>query len=118
MGKDELSAERRQYIRIRTDSVMSIRPIENRDHLVHGLDLGLGGVRFACVGLELELGALIEVTFNLGDQTPTVLGRIVRLTDLDSIAQEVGLTFVKVDPDVLERFYEFGLAGDAEEPEA
>ena len=117
MGKDELDADRRKYPRIRTDSVMSIRPIEDREHLVHGLDLGLGGVRFGCVGLELELGSLIEVTFNLGDKTATVLGKIVRLTDLDSIAQEVGLAFVKVDSDVLGRFYELGLTGDAEDPE-
>ncbi len=118
MGRDELSAERRKYPRIRTDSVMSIRPVENRDRLVHGLDLGLGGVRFGCVGLELDLGAFIEVTFNLGDKTATVLGKIVWLTDLDAIAQEIGLAFVKVDPDVLEQFYELGLAGDTEEPEA
>ncbi len=47
-----------------------------------------------------------------------MLGKIAWLTDLDAIAQEIGLSFVKVDPDVLERFYELGLAGDAEEPEA
>jgi hypothetical protein len=117
MGKDEGGAERRKYARIRTDAVMSIRPVEERERLVQGLDLGLGGVRFGCVGLELELGCLIEVTFNLGDTTATVLGKVVRLTDLDAFAQEIALAFVKVDPDILERFYDVGLSGE-EEPEA
>ncbi len=112
---EDPGSERRKYPRIRTDSVMSIRPVEDRESLVQGLDVGLGGVRFGCVGLELDLGELIEVTFNLGDTTTTVLGKVVRLTDLDAFAQEIGLAFLKIDPGTLERFYELGLVGDAEE---
>jgi hypothetical protein len=106
------NVDRRKYPRVRTDSVVAIRRVEDGPKLAQGLDLGLGGIRFQCVGLELDLGETVEVTFNLGDDTSTVLGRIVRLTDLDPFTQEIGLAFLHVDPDTLDRFYEFGLAGD------
>jgi glutamate formiminotransferase len=109
------NADRRKYPRIRTDAVMAIRRVEDAAKLAHAVDLSIGGIRFQCVGLELELGDTIEVTFNLGDRTTTVVGRTLRLTDLDAFTQEVALGFVEVDPEVLERFYDLGL-GD-EEPQ-
>jgi glutamate formiminotransferase len=109
------SVDRRKYARIRTDAVMAIRRVEDAAKLAHAVDLSVGGIRFHCVGLELNLGDLIEVTFNLGDQTATVVGRTLRLIDLDAFTQEVAIGFVEVEPEVLERFYELGL-GD-EEPQ-
>jgi hypothetical protein len=106
------NVDRRKYPRVRTDSVVAIRRVEDGPTLAHGLDLGLGGIRFQCVGLELDLGEAVEVTFNLGDATSTVVGRIVRLTELDPFTQEIGLAFLHVDPETLDRFYEFGLAGE------
>ena len=41
-----------------------------------------------------------------------MVGRIVRLTELDPFTQEIGLAFLHVDPETLDRFYEFGLAGE------
>jgi hypothetical protein len=114
MKKPE-SLDRRKYARIRTDAVMAIRRVEDAAKLAHAVDLSIGGIRFHCVGLELNLGDVLEVTFNLGDQTATVVGKTLRLTDLDAFTQEVAIGFVEVDPEVLERFYELGL-GD-EEPQ-
>jgi hypothetical protein len=108
------SVDRRKYPRVRTDAVVAIRRVDEGAKLGQGLDLGLGGIRFQCVGLELDLGETIEVTFNLGDSTSNVIGRIVRMTDLDPFTQEIGLAFLHVDPETLDRFYDVGLAGEDE----
>ncbi len=112
------SADRRKYPRVRTDAVVSIRRLDDGAKLGQGLDMGLGGIRFQCVGLELDLGEAVEVTFNLGETTSNVIGRIVRMTELDPFTQEIGLAFLHVDPETLDLFYEFGLAGEEGETEA
>jgi hypothetical protein len=103
------SIDRRKYPRVRTDAVMAIRRLDESSKLAHGVDLGLGGIRFFCVGLELELGDLIEVTFTIGRDTATVVGRAIRTIDLDAFTQEVALAFVDLVPATLEKFYELGL---------
>ena len=101
--------DRRKYPRILTDALIAIRPVADLATLAQGLDLGVGGIRFQCVGLELELGDCIEVTFDLGGESAIVVGRTVRVTDLDAFTQEIGLAFAKIDPEIIERFYEAGL---------
>jgi hypothetical protein len=92
------SIDRRKYPRVRTDSLVSIRRIETPPPaLAHALDLSLGGIRFQCVGVELELGEVVSVTLTLGDRTATVVGKLVRVTDLDAFTQEVALAFLVAD---------------------
>jgi hypothetical protein len=104
--------DRRKYPRVRTDAVVAIRRMDDGLQLAHGVDLGIGGIRFQCVGLDLDPGQPVEVTLNLGDCTRSVIGQIVRCTDLDPFTQEIALAFVQVDPDTLDRFQELGLSGD------
>jgi hypothetical protein len=93
-----VSIDRRKYPRVRTDSLVSIRRVETPPPaLAHALDLSLGGIRFQCVGVELELGEVVAVTLTLGDRTASVVGRLVRVTDLDAFTQEVALAFLVVD---------------------
>jgi hypothetical protein len=108
-------SDRRKYPRVRTDAVVAIRRIDDGMQLAQGVDLGLGGIRFQCVGLDLDPGQPVEVTFNLGDRTSAVLGCIVRSTDLDPFTQEIALAFLHVDPETLERFYELGLTDDEDD---
>jgi hypothetical protein len=91
------SIDRRKYPRVRTDSLVSIRRIETPPQLAHALDLSLGGIRFQCVGVELELDQVVSVTLTLGDRTATVVGKLVRVTDLDAFTQEVALAFLVAD---------------------
>ncbi len=92
------SIDRRKYPRVRTDSLVSIRRLETPPPaLAHALDLSLGGVRFQCVGVELELNEVVSVTLTLGDRTATVIGKLVRVTDLDAFTQEVALAFLVAD---------------------
>jgi hypothetical protein len=91
------NTERRKYPRVRTDSVVSIRPLDASERLAHALDLSLGGIRFECVGVELEVGHDVSVTLTLGDRTAHVVGRLVRVTELDAFTQEVALAFLESD---------------------
>ncbi len=92
-------SDRRKYPRVRTDSVVAIRRLGPPEVLAHALDLSLGGIRFQCVGVELELGEAVAVTLTIGDRTATVVGRLMRLTDLDAFTQEVALEFLECDDD-------------------
>ena len=108
--------DRRKYPRIRADAVVGIHRVDGGTQLAQSVDLGLGGIRFQCSGLEVDLEDVIEVTFNLDDHSATVAGKVIRVTDLDLLAQEIALAFVQVDPDTLQRLCEFGLGEDEEEP--
>jgi hypothetical protein len=99
--KDE-SFNRRKYPRVRTESLVSLARVDSPDVLAHALDLSRNGIRFQCVGLEVEQGENLRVTFNLGDRTVTVVGVLVRVTDLDGFTQEVALAFTQIDQDTLD----------------
>jgi hypothetical protein len=109
--------DRRKYPRIPADAVMGIHRLDGGTQLAQSVDLGLGGIRFQCAGLEVDPGDIIEVTFTLGETSATVAGKVIRLNELDLLAQEAALTFVKVDPETLQRLYELGLSGGEDDPE-
>lgn len=89
--------DRRKYPRIHTDAVVSIARIETSTSLGHAMDLSQGGIRFQCVGVELDLADVVRVTLTLGSDTIDVVGRMVRVVDLDAFTQEVALAFLDVD---------------------
>lgn len=82
-----------------TESVVSIERIAKPRGIAHALDLSMTGVRFQCVGLDLDPGENVRVQLNLNDTTVSVVGTLVRVTELDPISQEVALAFVEVDPE-------------------
>jgi hypothetical protein len=93
--------DRRKYPRVRTESLVSIARVDTRQALAQALDVSIGGIRFHCVGLEVELGELLRVLLTIGDRTVSVVGRLVRVTELDGFTQEVALSFTEIDPDTL-----------------
>ena len=99
---DDPTDDRRKYPRLRTDAVISIMRVDEDPRLAEALDLSRGGIRFRCIGLELELDSLIRVNLRFGRQDATVLGKLVRITDLDPLMQEFALAFVEVDAATLE----------------
>ena len=89
--------DRRKYPRVHTDAVVSIARIETPTSLGHALDLSQGGIRFQCVGVELDLEDVVRVTLTLGCDTIDVVGVLVRIVELDAFTQEVALAFLDVD---------------------
>lgn len=100
MGDGE-GVERRKYHRIGTDQVISFAEVDHSDQLAVSKDLSKGGIRFEAVGIEIELGDVLRVTFNVGDHTVVATGKVVWATDTDAITQEVGIEFHEIDPDAV-----------------
>jgi len=100
MGSSE-GEERRKYRRIGTDQVISYAPVRMPDLVGVGRDLSIGGIRFEAVGCEIEPGAVLRVTFNVGDNTVVAMGRVAWFTEIDPMTLDVGLEFVEIDPEAV-----------------
>jgi len=96
--ESEGGSDRRKFSRIATDQVMSFAHVDARDQLAVSKDLSAGGIRFEAVGCEINLGDVLRVTFNVGEQTVATIGRVVRATELDPITLDVGIEFIQIDP--------------------
>jgi hypothetical protein len=94
----ESSRERRKYHRIPTDQVISFAEIDSPDRLAVAMDFSHGGIRFEAVGCEINLGDVLRITFNIGDQTVVAVGRVIWATDTDPITMDVGIEFAEIDP--------------------
>ncbi len=92
-------SDRRKYGRLATDQVISFAPVDTRDLLGVGRNLSLGGIRFEAVGCEIDLGDVLRVTFNVGEQTVVAVGRVAWSTEIDPITMDVGLEFIEIDPE-------------------
>ncbi len=93
---------RRKYSRVATDQVISFAPVAARDLLGVSRDVSPGGIRFEAVGCEIDLGEVLRVTFNVGDQTVIAVGRVVWATEMDPITTDVGIEFIEIDPTALQ----------------
>ena len=98
--------DRRKYLRVMTEQLVSIGRLDEREGLAHALDLSLGGIRFQCVGLDVVEGEMLKVTLTLGERTATVVGQIKRVESLDEFTQEVALSFVKMEDSLREMIEE------------
>jgi hypothetical protein len=88
----------RRVARIGTDQVISFAPVDAQNLLGVSSDVSVGGIRFQAVGCEIDMGDVIRVTFNVGEQTLEAIGRVVWSTEVDPITLDVGLEFVEIDP--------------------
>jgi hypothetical protein len=98
----ESMSDRRKYRRIATDQVISFAPVDTRDLLGVSRNVSPGGIRFEAVGCEINLGDDLRITFNVGDHTVVVIGRVVWATEMDPITTDVGIEFLEIDPAVLQ----------------
>gem|GEM_PF-663754 len=110
MGEAE-GRERRKFCRIGTDQVISFTEVDHPDQLAVSKNLSTGGICFEAVGIEIGLGDVLRITFNIGDQTVVATGKVVWATDTDPITQDVGIAFHEIDPDAVR------LLEEAVEPE-
>ena len=93
------AAERRKYHRIATDQVVSFAELDRPQTLGVSKDLSHGGIRFEAIGVEINFGDILRVTFKVGDETVVASGTVVWAIDLDAITQEIGIEFHEIDPD-------------------
>jgi hypothetical protein len=100
MGEGD-GAERRKYHRIGTDQVISFAEVNHPDQLGVSKNLSTGGISFEAVGIEINLGEVLRITFNIGDHTVVATGQVVWATDTDPITQEVGIEFHEIDPEAV-----------------
>ncbi len=98
----ESMTDRRKYPRIATDQVISFAPVDTRDLLGVSRNVSVGGIRFEAVGCEINLGDDLRITFNIGEHTVVVVGRVVWATEMDPITTDVGIEFLEIDPAVLD----------------
>lgn len=94
-------AERRKYHRIGTDQVISFAELDQKDQLAVSKNLSSGGISFEAVGVEINLGDVLRITFNVGSHTVVATGEVVWATDTDPITQEVGIEFHEIDPEAV-----------------
>ncbi len=90
--------ERRKTARIPIDELVSFTPFVGSSSLAQGVDVSLGGIRFRVVGCQLAHDEMLQVSFNVANQTIEAVGRVVRLQQLDDITIEVSLDFVQINP--------------------
>ena len=90
--------DRRKTARIPMEELVSCTPFVGSSSLGQGMDVSLGGIRFRVVGSQLAHDDLLQVSFNVANQTIEAVGRVVRLEPLDDITTEVSLDFVRIDP--------------------
>jgi len=106
MGPD--ARDRRKYPRVPAEQMIAISPLgaesarsASRDErLAQGRDVSPGGIRFQAIGCEIEPGGLVQVFFNVEDETLSAVGRVVWATELDAFTTDVGVEFVELDPHV------------------
>ncbi len=87
----------RKYPRVRIDADVSIARMVSRDVTGRALDLSRGGIRFACVSLIAAVGELVRVSLDLGGARVSIVGKVVRITPIDSFVRELALAFVETD---------------------
>ena len=92
---------RRDYSRVNYDAIVSVARASRIDVAAQGLDMSIGGLRFEVEGLELRLDETVRVTLEVEGQPVTVVGQLVRVTDVDAFSQEVALAFLEVDSETL-----------------
>jgi hypothetical protein len=102
-------ANRRRYPRIQADAARKVgwvdTPQSEESEFAEVIDLGIGGIRFRSVDLNLEIGDVVEVTFTLDEHPATVVGKVIRLSDEGSGTQEIALAFLQIDPATVGRLH-------------
>ena len=92
-----MGSHRRRYHRVQTEMMISVDRLEGSAVLAHSLDLSTSGIRFQCLGLDIEAGDLLRVQITLGERTVNAIGEAVWVSKV-GMTQEVGLRFKPVEP--------------------
>ena len=72
-------------------------------------DLSLGGLRFCYLGTGSEFGVdeSVRLTISIGSSGASVIAKVMRIQELDTIAHELALSFVEMDAETRELLEEY-----------
>ena len=82
--------------------MISFSEVDHPDQLAKAKDLSTGGIRFEVVGIEINMGETLRVSFDIGAQRVVATGLVVWAIDTDSITQEIGIQFQSMDADIVQ----------------
>ena len=71
-----------------------------------GIDISMGGIRFACEGLQVSEGETLPLELRLDGQSFLVVGTVVRVASFSRLHQEVALVFKELDSECQRRLAE------------
>ena len=110
-----MATDHRKYPRLRIDAEVSVARVASRNIPGRTVDLSQGGIRLACIDLDAAIGELVRLNLDLGGVRVSIVGKVVRITAMDSFVREIALAFVDLDAetgDLLELYFE--VAGGVE----
>ena len=106
---EQMATDCRKYPRLRIDAEVSIARVASRNIPGRTVDLSRGGLRLACIDLDAVVGELVRVNLDLDGVRVSIVGKVVRITAMDSFVREIALAFVDVDAetgDLLQLYFE------------
>ncbi len=111
-----MATDSRKYPRIRIDADISITRVAFRNVAGRAVDLSQRGIRLACVDPETAVGELVRVNLDLDGVRVSIVGKVVRITAMDSFVSEVALAFVEMDAETSQLLEEYVEAAASAEP--
>ena len=106
---NEPPVERRKYPRIKTEVLAAIEREISPNVVAYAVDLSLGGIRFRYLGTgsECEVDESVRVTIRIGSTDASVMGKVMRIQELDTNAHELAVSFVEMDAETRELLEEY-----------
>ena len=86
--------DRRKHLRV---PMKAVRASVSTPKPSAGVDLSVGGIRFYCSVLGVEVGDTLHVELELQGELHMVVGTVVRVSGSTGSAQEISLAFREVD---------------------
>jgi diguanylate cyclase (GGDEF)-like protein len=101
--------EKREFLRVGFPLLLSYRRVNDmvKENAIKTINLGGGGVLFRC-SEKFEISSVIELEFSIPDlpeERLTVLGRVVRVEEMDNGNIDVGVRFLEIDRKDRTRLY-------------
>ena len=106
---NEPPVEHRKHSRVKTEVLAAIEREDSPRMVAYATDLSLGGIRFSYLGTGSEFGVdeSVRVTISIGSSGASVIAKVVRIQELDTIAHELALSFVEMDAETRELLEEY-----------
>ncbi len=111
-----MAANCRKYPRVRIDANVTVARVASRNMPGRTVDLSQGGLRLECIHLDAVVGELVHVNLDLDGRRARIVGKVVRITAMDSFVREIALAFVEMDPETSQLLEEYIEGADAPEP--
>ncbi len=106
----------RKYPRIRIDANVTIARVASRNIPGRTVDLSQGGIRLECIDLDAVVGELVQVKLDLDGLRASIVGKVVRITAMDSFVREIALAVVELDSETSQLLEEYVEGADGPDP--